>query len=532
MGYIKNLRIIGLKKFQDYFIEFNKETNILVGENESGKSTIIEAIDILINKTYENFDKYILAELFNSINANNYKENPSFDSLPSIQIIGEFELSSIDRNSRDFYGMNWINSDKKTSKYGIWFQCFVDNDNKADISDLIKLGVIPYEYYTLKWFTFKNEPYNKLKKTLSFVPIDASNGTTFNSLDFYSKRLFLKKYENSLTLIKTSFRNNLDKGFSDLKLDNFGENKKFGLNHKKLILENIIGVLDDDILIENKGKGLEKIIKTNLALQNKQNNDVIAIEEPENNLSHGNLRKLIASIKEKCAGKQLIITTHNNLIVTGLSLENVIWITENDKKTLKDLDKNKRSTMKTSEYFKKLENDNLLRFILANKVLLVEGPSEQLILPVLFEKTYKIPIETYGIDIICCNGLAFQRYLEIAQTLDKKVAVLTDNDGKQDKVDLWVKNNATNVSSRVFMPSDIHEYTWEVCLLGINRTLIGKLITIDPKSNYAVNGTILSDKLLAFMLNHKVDISMKLAMTTEMIALPEHLKELFEWIKQ
>lgn len=173
------MRIIGLKKFTDFHISFNEKTNIFVGDNEAGKRAIIEDIDILINKIYENFDKYILGELFNSNSIAKFKAVPSFEKLPKIVICGEFELKNTDKNSKDYYGINWYGSNKITSKYGILFECHVENDMKADIADIISKKVLPFEYYTLRGITFKKEPYNKLKKAISFVTIDASNNTSF-----------------------------------------------------------------------------------------------------------------------------------------------------------------------------------------------------------------------------------------------------------------------------------------------------------------------------------------------------------------
>ncbi|EAG1620888.1 DUF2813 domain-containing protein [Listeria monocytogenes] len=49
MNHIKRMHIKGLKKFKDIDIEFNEKINILVGENESGKSTILEAINIVLD---------------------------------------------------------------------------------------------------------------------------------------------------------------------------------------------------------------------------------------------------------------------------------------------------------------------------------------------------------------------------------------------------------------------------------------------------------------------------------------------------
>ena len=37
----------------------------LIGENESGKSTLLEAIKVVLNQQYRTTDKSILAELFN-----------------------------------------------------------------------------------------------------------------------------------------------------------------------------------------------------------------------------------------------------------------------------------------------------------------------------------------------------------------------------------------------------------------------------------------------------------------------------------
>ena len=41
MNYIKSLHIEGFKKFVSLDVQFNEHMNILVGENEAGKSTIL-----------------------------------------------------------------------------------------------------------------------------------------------------------------------------------------------------------------------------------------------------------------------------------------------------------------------------------------------------------------------------------------------------------------------------------------------------------------------------------------------------------
>ena len=41
MDRLKSITIKGFKKFQSFNMKFNEHLNILVGENESGKSTLL-----------------------------------------------------------------------------------------------------------------------------------------------------------------------------------------------------------------------------------------------------------------------------------------------------------------------------------------------------------------------------------------------------------------------------------------------------------------------------------------------------------
>ena len=66
MNYIKSLHIEGFKKFILLDVQFNERMNILVGENEAGKSTILDALKTVLNQQYRNTDKSVLRDLFNT----------------------------------------------------------------------------------------------------------------------------------------------------------------------------------------------------------------------------------------------------------------------------------------------------------------------------------------------------------------------------------------------------------------------------------------------------------------------------------
>jgi predicted ATP-dependent endonuclease of OLD family len=147
------------------------------------------------------------------------------------------------------------------------------------------------------------------------------------------------------------------------------------------------------------------------------------IEEPENHLSFSNLNMLIASIAANASERQTIITTHSSFVLNKLGIENVILFTRTANTRLNAL------KPKTYDYFMKLPGYDTLRMILANRAILVEGPSDELVVQRAYHKAHgKMPLDA-GVDVISVNSLAFKRFLEIAVLLDIRVAVVTDNDG-------------------------------------------------------------------------------------------------------
>ena len=81
----------------------------------------------------------------------------------------------------------------------------------------------------------------------------------------------------------------------------------------------------------------------------------------------------------------------------------------------------------TQSYFKRLLGYDTLRLILARKVILVEGPSDESVIQRAFLVKYgTLPIEA-GVDVINVRGLSFARFLDIAKELKNEFRVVTDN---------------------------------------------------------------------------------------------------------
>ena len=252
MNYIKLLHIEGFKKFVSLDVPFNEHMNILVGENEAGKSTILDALKTVLNQQYRTADKSVLRDLFNAQMVAEFRANPSVNTLPKIYIEVELVLGR---------------RQQQTEKYGIRFECKYDEELGVGMEQSILEGKIPYEYYALTWTTFANRPYQIIKRPLNFLSIDTTNGTAASSFNYYNRTLFTSRYDEATRArAKNEFRSKLEDALEAANLPPISENRKFGIDSKKVVLETILSVYEDSIALENRGSGMESLIKTQIAL--------------------------------------------------------------------------------------------------------------------------------------------------------------------------------------------------------------------------------------------------------------------------
>ncbi len=523
-NFIRRLYIRGYKKFTEITIEFNPHMNILVGENEVGKSTILEAIKVVFNQQYRNMDKAVLIELFNIQNMENFHNEPCVENLPQIYIEVELELNYQEKDSEYFYGENNI---FKKPLFGISFECKFDEELGVGLDSNINEGKIPYEYYSTKWTTFAGLPYNRIKRPLNYLNIDTSTNDSENSFNYYNRTLFSTSYNDSTKMMaKNIFREEIKDAFSNINLPNIGDKRCFGINDKKVVLESILSVYEDSIALENMGKGMESLIKTQIALdRSKSQLDVIVIEEPENHLCTSNLRKMIKGISDKKADSQIIIATHNNLIASQLNLNNVLWIADECSKSLKDVKED------VADFFVKAENNNFLQLLLSKKAILVEGATECLLLPKIYTLLTKRTIEDDEVTIISCNGISYKHYLDIVINTDKKIAVITDNDKDKEKIDDMHKFNKENTLCNIFMADNIDDWTWEVAFYSANKKLLDSLITVQKNAKYLFHGVDYG-QVLGKMLNNKVDTAYKMLTAENDFEIPKYIKDALEWLNK
>ena len=323
-------------------------------------------------------------------------------------------------------------------------------------------------------------------------------------------------YKNQYRQMRTSFKNETLKELNDrLPIE---KNYLFGLRSGSFVdFEKNLMIYEDDVEIDSKGTGKQVFIKTDFALEkSKENVDVVMIEEPENHLSPVNLRKLIKRVSdsEKC---QMFISTHSSVISTRLEINNLVIMHIGNPKPLmlKEIDKD------TAKYFSKTPPASIIDFVLSQKVILVEGPAEYMLMEKFYETvTGGNKPESENIQILDIRGLSFKRYLDVAKLTGSKVAVITDNDGNHQKkcVEKY-KEYESEDNVGVFFDEDDKKNTFEILLYESNKELCEEMFGTEPVQWMTTN-------------SNKTEVAYRLLLGTDQITVPDYIKRAIEWIRK
>lgn len=527
--HIDKLVIKGFRKFKDFEINFNKDLNVIVGENETGKSTILEALDLVLNGRNINTE-YLDEQIFNIENLDHFYKKPEYNNLPRIVIEIYLQFNEDDKlNKQYFYGLHYGDKNKSESLAGIRFEARFDEEFKEDFEriNFERNQLIPVELYRFETNTFQGGRYNKRKGNVKSLLID--NSKADNVYNSYAKQVFNQTFEEKERHeITYSFRNSIKDYLSEQKDSLKVGQQQVGIDYSKAVFSRLIDISENNISIQNKGKGKENFIKTEIALETESN--IILVEEPENHLSHSYTRQLIDLIRQKNESNQIILTTHSPLVVNRLNLQKLIWINKSCSQSLSDI------TDETAQYFEKLDNTNLLEFILSTKIILVEGAAEYMYIPSFFKKIYNSEIDQDGIHIISGNGISYKNYIEIAQDLKKPLLIITDNDKKQQTVDEIdnrnVKFKEEGYDIKIVCDENTEKYTFEKVLFEEN------ILTLEDwkeesKVSTLVDGENVGNKALAYMLKYKTESAYQILEDRNLfnkLNVPNYIEEGLNWL--
>ena len=522
---IRNYRV-----FRDFELALRPGVNVLLGNNAAGKSTLLEAINLAL--TFRLHSSPIATELspylFNWDTTQEYVKGlraGKTSEIPEITI--ELYLDDIPQHA----GLVGTNNLSKENGPGIRVKIHLDDDYRVEylsyISDPSKVSLVPTEYFRVEWLDFGGNPIRNTKHLPDASLIDASAIRLQNGADHHLQQIIGTHLTSSQRVELARSYRTVRESFADLapittiNAELAGSPNEVSEHTLSLAIDisqrttwerNLVPHLDQ-LPFQFVGKGEQSTLKILLALKKPKAEDshVILVEEPENHLSFSRLNMLMDRIAKKCVDRQVIVTTHDSFVLNKLGLADLILLTPLRGVRLTDLPPS------TVNYFKKLPGFDTLRVVLARKIILVEGPSDELIIQRAYRDTHdgRLPLND-GIDVICVDGLTAKRFLDIAIPLKRHATVVTDNDG-----------NVENAEAR-YADYSGHQFI-QICIgQGAAKTLEPQLLAAN---NRATMNTVLGksfdtdEKLLTYMENNKTDCALKIFESPNAITMPEYIRD-------
>ena len=525
---IERVIIRNFKGLKETELTFGDGVNILVGDNETGKSTVLEAINLALTKQLNRRDiGYDLHPfLFHQSIVQDFVRSVRHGLVvPPLQIEIEVYLTD-DPALAEHKGTNNSRNDNCP---GVYLRIELDDnfreEYQAYIANTERIRTVPVEFYQVVWRNFADKSLTSRSKPLQPALIDPSALTNTYAANRYVLELardFLTSTQKvDLALSYRQLREAFQSDASVAAVNRELAKQKGAVSDRELSValdmtarshwDTSVTPHLDDLPLTLVGKGEQTSVKVKLALEASDACEVLLIEEPETHQSPGNLNRLLAHIADRVGEKQVILTTHSSFVLNKLGIDATIMFDGKIGVRLSDLPES------TKRYFMKLPGHDTLRMVLSRRAILVEGPSDELIVQRAYHQLHgKMPLEDQ-VEVISVNALAFKRFLDIAALLDLNVTVVTDNDGHPERVRAKYAEHEDRKNIQVCYSNDAGLRTLEPNLVAANgHEAMNAILDTDCMDN---------ESLVAHMDSNKVDTALKLFESVEDLVVPEYIRD-------
>ncbi len=516
------------RRFRDFKLDFTPGMNILVGDNDQGKSTLLEAVNLALTGRVQGrqLAQDLSPYLFNLDITREYVQAlKDGEKPPPPEMIIDLYLATSEATA----SLKGTNNSTGEDTYGLSFRAAYNPDFSAEYADFIKkpeaIRVIPAEYYRCEWLGFSGNPVTARSVPATASMIDATSIRLQNGADYYLQEIIGRNLSPSqrveLTRAYRSLREefsanpaitriNTDLGANPGDVSDCDLSLSIDISQRASWESSLVPHLDD-LPFGFVGKGEQSSLKILLALNRRVDDaHVILVEEPENHLTFARMSVLIGKISKKCADRQVLVTTHSSYVANKLGLAQLVLLTDSGGFPLSKL------TASTQGYFQKLPGYDTLRLVLAMRAILVEGPSDELIVQRAYKDVHgELPIY-HGVDVINV-GLSFKRFLELAVPLKRQTAVVTDNDG----------HDAADVLTRY---SDFTKYGFITVHVGAKSdgtTLEPQLLAVNDRKtlNEIFDRSYATDQeMIDFMTNNKTTCALAIFESETTIKMPGYIQ--------
>ena len=484
---INKIKIDGFRCLCDFEINFEDRLTLIVGENDSGKSSLIDCLGLFtgiysLDKEDFNHEKEkIYIELFTedfiftkTYVKNEYPNNTS-TAKPSEELI---------RSSKDNLD-NWSKSPQDfeteirelSKKFG---QVVRSNSSGGTLITNLK-KIFSSEEIILTDYGFP---------VLNRIQLD---GKQFENVEDFFKEVFLRDkqleiwnapvegdktiqefIQDKLKEYSTEIERNLEsngikeklkqylKDLTEIKVDPSFEPRSLNISSHVKFLEN-----GREISVDKKGDGTKRRITLALLEYKAEceetctdDSRLYILDEPDTHL-HVKAQLELFGVLDELANKgcQIILTTHSPFLINAIKPKQIRLLYQPDINSTK-IKCLKHEPESSDKILRHLGIENIYLYF-AKKIVLVEGETEEGFLPRIYEKVYGISLSSDLVKVISTGGIkniaGFSKAL-IELIDSNSIHLLKDNDASEETVQLIEKigipeGNQVTVGSKEFEDS-------------------------------------------------------------------------------
>lgn len=253
---IKKIILHNFKRFEHLEIDTSEDINILIGDNESGKSSILQAIELTARGSRFRVEEIGLERLFNAKALSTFMDGDrKMDKLPEMYV--ELYLNPCDNPE-----LNGHNNNRREDAFGIRMSCHNNSAYSEQISKIISRqdAVFPLEFYTIDFETFGGFPYNGYTKYIKSIFIDNSQIGNPHAMREYVHKIYMAKVNENDRINNKHAYHSIKKKFQEDSLNKFStgiEPYNFCIrDSSEGNIETDINMEENNVAIDNKGTGM------------------------------------------------------------------------------------------------------------------------------------------------------------------------------------------------------------------------------------------------------------------------------------
>ncbi|WP_271725273.1 ATP-dependent nuclease [Bacillus paralicheniformis] len=578
---ISNIKVNNYRNLRTVDLDTNNVV-ILIGDNNSGKSNLLRAITLpFMNHDIGAVNKNLGWQDINSASKQDYysfiEENLEeikssvceldkfIDHIPSVSV--EVTLTP-QKIAEEYYVRNWINNlDDDTPSFTIKYEYKVEDpqDLLRHISDILKdvdsiddlkMNLLPIEFYkhqTIIPTTNEKVSYTDLAyfkyNALAAERDDFSNKASqlgskslvsllHSKMNTDDKKKVEKSYETFFNDLKNI--SSLEEVFnwqetSDLEnaKDFFGKITLLPNVPSMSSLLNNVRLGYGDEYLNSQGLGYRNLIYlfvmlNSLSIESDVALNILTIEEPEAHLSVSNEHLLASFINTTMSNNhqlQLFISTHSSEFLNKLELKNVAIVAEGKTYALKN-----ELEGDQLDYLAKKPNLDFLKFLYSRKCILVEGPTEEMLIKSYLSTQTK---QLNDIEVISLHK-GFKNmldiWLKVNQNTNHKIGIIRDFDNQiKAKEDHETYNHHPNIYI-----TTTQEYTLEPEFVNTSNNF--QKLKKYFSTKYGWEDIDTNEKLSDKWMGAKMDTMLHFCQDIETeelkdVVMPNHISEVIHFLK-